>query len=102
MALLTGEILAGEGLAGGLATVLVMTVIMTVLVRLAGIDWHWRREIKKPWIFLGAAVFVIVFLVLVNLDPFPPGRRTSCSARPRRSPGSRWRWPRSCSPSCSS
>ena len=40
VALLTGEILAGEGLAGGLAAVLVMTVIMTVLIRLAGIDWQ--------------------------------------------------------------
>ena len=74
VALLTGEILAGEGLAGGLAAVLVMTVIMTVMIWLAGIDWHWRREIKKPWIFAGAAVFVVVFLVLVDLDPFPPGR----------------------------
>ena len=73
-ALLTGEILAGKGLAGGLAAVLVITVIMIVLIWLAGIDRHWPQEIATPWIFAGAAVFVIDFLVLVNLDPFPPGR----------------------------
>ena len=73
-ALLAGEILAGEGLAGGLAAVLVMTVIMIVLIRLAGIDRRWPRKVARPWIFAGAAVFVIVFLLLVDLDPFPPGR----------------------------
>ena len=73
-ALLTGEILAGKGLAGGLAAVLVITVIMIVLIWLAGIDRHWPQEIATPWIFAGAAVFVIDFLVLVDLDPFPPGR----------------------------
>ena len=74
-ALLTGEILAGKGLAGGLAAVLVITVIMIVLIWLAGIDRHWPQEIATPWIFAGAAVFVIDFLVLVDLDPFPPGWR---------------------------
>ena len=73
-ALLTGEILAGKSLAGGLAAVLVMTVIMIVLIWLAGIDRRWPREVTPPWIFAGAAVFVIDFLVLVDLDPFPPGR----------------------------
>ena len=73
-ALLAGEILAGKGLAGGLAAVLVMTVIMIVLIRLAGIDRRWPRKVARPWIFAGAAVFVIVFLLLVDLDPFPPGR----------------------------
>ena len=73
-ALLIGEILAGKGLAGGLAAVLVMTVIMIVLIWMADIGRHWPREIKPPWIFAGAAVFVIDFLVLVDLDPFPPGR----------------------------
>ncbi len=73
-ALLGGEILAGRGLAGGLAAVLVVTVIMIVLIWLAGIDGRWPREIAAGWIFAGAAVFVIDFLVLVDLDPFPPGR----------------------------
>ena len=73
-ALLTGEILTGAGLAGGLAAVLVMTVIMFVLIKLAGIDWHWRRKIAPAWIYAGAAVFVLDSLVLVDLDPFPPGR----------------------------
>ena len=73
-ALLAGEILAGEGLAGGLAAVLVMTAIMFGLIRLAGIDRRWPRKVARPWIFAGAAVFVIVFLLLVDLDPFPPGR----------------------------
>jgi hypothetical protein len=73
-ALLTGEILAGAGLAGGLATVLVITVIMIALIRLAGIGRHWPRKVATRWIFAGAAVFVIDFLVLVDFDPFPPGR----------------------------
>jgi hypothetical protein len=73
-ALLTGEILAGAGLAGGLAAVLVITVIMIALIRLAAIGRRWPREVAPPLIFAGAAVFVIDFLVLVDLDPFPPGR----------------------------
>lgn len=73
-ALLAGEILAGEGLPGGLAAVLVMAAVMIVLISLADIDWHWKRETVAPWIFAGAAVFVIDFLLLVDLDPFPPGR----------------------------
>ncbi len=73
-ALLTGEILTGAGLPGGLAAVLVMTVIMFVLIKLAGIDWHWQRKIAPAWIYAGAAVFVLDSLVLVDLDPFPPGR----------------------------
>ena len=73
-ALLAGEILAGDGLAGGLAAVLVMAAVMILLFRLAGIDRHWPREVAPPWIFAGAAVFVIVFLLLADLDPFPPGR----------------------------
>ncbi len=73
-ALLAGEILAGEGLPGGLAAVLVMTVIMIVLIRLAGIDQRWPLKVARPWVFAGAAVFVIDFLLLVDLDPFPPGR----------------------------
>ena len=72
-ALLTGEILAGAGLAGGLAAVLVITVIMIALIRLAGIGRHWPRKVATRWIFAGAAVFVIDFLVLVDFDPFPPG-----------------------------
>ncbi|HEY8045319.1 MAG TPA: hypothetical protein VIF35_13700, partial [Streptosporangiaceae bacterium] len=73
-ALLTGEILTGAGLPGGLAAVLVMTVIMFVLIKLAGIDWHWQRKIAPAWIYAGAAVFVLDSLVLVDLNPFPPGR----------------------------
>jgi len=73
-ALLAGEILAGKGLLGGLAAVLVMAAVMIVLISLADIDWHWKREIEPPLIFAGAAVFVIDFLLLVDLDPFPPGR----------------------------
>ena len=73
-ALLTGEIVAGAGLPGGLAAVLVITVIMIALIRLAGIGRRWPREVKARWIFAGAAVFVVDFLVLVDLDPFPPGR----------------------------
>ena len=59
---------------GGLAAVLVVAVVMIVLIRLAGIDRHWPRAVAEPWIFAGAAVFVIDFLLLVDLDPFPPGR----------------------------
>jgi hypothetical protein len=73
-ALLAGEILAGKGLLGGLAAVVVMAAVMIMLISLAGIDWHWKREIAAPWIFAGAAVFVIDSLLLVDLDPFPPGR----------------------------
>ena len=72
-ALLAGEILAGKGLLGGLAAVLVMAAVMIVLISLAGIDRHWKREIAPPWIFAGAAVFVVDSLLLVDLDPFPPG-----------------------------
>ena len=74
VALLTGEILAGAGLAGGLAAVLVITVIMIALIRVAGIGRRWPREVAPAWIFAGAAVFVIDLLLLVDLDPFPPGR----------------------------
>jgi hypothetical protein len=65
--------IAHLGLLGGLAAVLIIAGIMTLLVRLAEIDTHWPLEVPPVWVFVAAAFFFVDLFLLVDLNPFPPG-----------------------------
>jgi hypothetical protein len=62
------------GLLGGLVAVLVIAAITARLVRFARIDWDWPLDVSAGWVFAAAAFYFVDALLLVDLNPFSPGR----------------------------
>lgn len=62
------------GLVGGLIAVLVIAAIAAGLVRFARIDRDWPLDVSSGWVFAAAGFYFVDALLLVDLNPFAPGR----------------------------
>jgi hypothetical protein len=62
------------GLLGGLVVIVVIAAITAGLVRFARIDWDWPLDVSSGWVFAAAAFYFVDALLLVDLNPFSPGR----------------------------